>query len=103
MPAREINWTFPALQDLDSLFEYIGRDAPVYAESYVQRIVDAVSRLEDLPHSGRKVAEAPQDDIREIIFEDYRIIYWIVSELRVDVLGIVHGSRDLRQVRNQPW
>lgn len=33
-------------------------------------------------------------DLRELIVDSYRVIYRLRSE-RVDVLAIVHGSRDL--------
>ena len=92
MGTARINWTDPALQDLDGIFDYINRDAPAYAQSYVQRIFDAVDRLTDFPHSGRKVPEAGPSDVLEILFGDYRIMYWLVGADRIDILGVVHGS-----------
>lgn len=47
--------------------------------------------------------EAERHDIREVIFQHYRIIYWLVSEERVDILNVPHGSRDLTRTDNQPW
>lgn len=103
MGTARINWTDPALQDLDGIFEYINRDAPAYAHSYVQRIFDAVDRLTEFPHSGRKVPEAGRTDVLEVLFEDYRIVYWLISGEQIDILGVIHGGRDLTSERNQPW
>jgi len=51
---------------------------------------------------GRKVPEADRDDVRELIFQNYRIIYH-AEEHRVFVLSVMHGSRDLTRQSNQPW
>lgn len=50
----EINWTDPALDDLDAIFEYVGRNAPAYANHFIQQIMLAADRLEQFPHSGPK-------------------------------------------------
>jgi toxin ParE1/3/4 len=70
-----VNWTERALSSLDGIYEYINRDVPVYAQHFVQQIMSSVDRLEHHPLSGRRVAESERDDIREIIFQRYRIIY----------------------------
>jgi toxin ParE1/3/4 len=98
-----VNWTDPALEDLDGVHEFIARDSQFYANSFVQQIIDSVTRLEQFPLSGRVVPEAKQDHLREVIFQGYRTIYWIVDEQRIDVLAVVHGSRDLTNPINQPW
>lgn len=98
-----VNWTSRAVNALEGIFEYINREAPFYAEHTVQQILASVDRLEAHPFSGRVVPEAEQDDIREVIFQHYRIIYWIVSSNQIDILGVVHGSRDLSNPDNQPW
>lgn len=98
-----VNWTEPALDALDAIDEYISRDAPIYAQHFIEQLMTAVDRLVDFPLSGRVVPEAERDDIREVIVQHYRIIYWIPSEQRIDIIGVVHGSRDLSDAGNQPW
>ena len=51
---------------------------------------------------GRAVPEAQSENVREIFYRSYRIIYRIVGE-RVDVLTVVHGSRDLWGQDPKPW
>ena len=103
MPRVQINWTDPALDDLDGIFAYIAKDAPSYAQNFIAQIMQAVDRLEDFPQSGRKVPESARDDVREVLFQSYRIMYWIVDATRVDVVAVVHGSRDFSSPANQPW
>ena len=62
-----VNWTVPALGDLDGIFEFIARDAPAYAQVFVQQIMDAADRLEVFPHSGRAVPEAGDENVREVL------------------------------------
>jgi len=98
-----VNWTEPALDALDAIDEYISRDAPIYAQRFIEQLMTAVDRLVEFPLSGRVVPEAERDDIREVIVQHYRIIYLRVSEQRIDIIGVVHGSRDLGNAGNQPW
>ena len=98
-----VNWTARALSALDEIYDYINRDAPLYAERFVQQIFDSVDRLEDFPLSGRPVTEAERDDIREVLCRSYRIIYWFINEEQLDIIGVIHGSRDLTLPDNQPW
>ena len=45
---------------------------------------------------GRKVPEFPEKDYREIIFQDYRIIYRVREET-VEIGLIWHGARMLQE------
>ncbi len=98
-----VNWTEPALDALDAIDAYISRDAPIYAQHFIEQLMKAVDRLAELPLSGRVVPEAGRNDIREVIVQHYRIIYWTLSDRRIDIIGVVHGSRDLSNPGNQPW
>jgi len=98
-----VNWTLKAQTALDGIYNYIHQDAPLYADRFVQQIIDSADRLEAFPLSGRTVPEAGREDIREIIFQSYRIIYWVISLERIDILAVLHGSRDLSNPNQQPW
>lgn len=98
-----VNWTLRAQAALDAIYDYIHQDAPIYAERFVQQIIDSTDRLDAFPLSGRVVPEAEREDIREVIFQNYRVIYWLVTETRIDIIAVIHGSRDLSNPENQPW
>ena len=70
-----IVWTEPAVEDLRELHAYIARDSEVYASGFVERIVLAAERLIDYPELGRIVPETDDKNIRELLFQRYRIIY----------------------------
>jgi plasmid stabilization system protein ParE len=94
----ELNWTEPALVDLDDIYQFIADDSPENASGFILRLVDSVTRLQTQPHSGRFVPEAGDTAIREIVYQNYRILYWIPNEARVDVLAVVHASREMSRL-----
>jgi toxin ParE1/3/4 len=98
-----VNWTLKAQAALDNIYDYIHLDAPYYAGNFVQQIVDAADTLEIFPLGGRAVPEAEQNDIREIIYKNYRIIYRVISEEHLDVLTVLPDRVDLADPKNQPW
>ncbi len=103
MAKVNVNWTQRAEDTLDAIYEYIASDAPLYAWQFIEKIIAAVDPLEDFPLSGRPVPEAERDDIREILFQDYRIIYWVISDKQIDIIGVLHGALNLKLAKNQIW
>ena len=98
----KIRWTDPAIESLRNLHSYIAKDSEIYASSFVQRIVLAVEKLTDFPRLGRVVPEADDETIRKLLYQHYRIIYRIKSEL-VEILTVIHGRRDLGSLKPSPW
>ena len=99
-----IEWTEPALVDLTHIRDHIAEDSPIYAEQFARRIFNATDKLVDFPRIGREVPEANDvpEEVRELIHQGYRIIYWIVVD-RIQILAVIHGSRDLAGTPSTPW
>ncbi|MCC5599234.1 type II toxin-antitoxin system RelE/ParE family toxin [Nostoc favosum] len=91
----QVSWTSQALTDLEAIGDFIARDAPSFAQVFVDRVFQSVERLQQFPLSGRVVPEIAQEDIREIIFGNYRIVY-LVSNDEVNILTVFHSSRQLK-------
>jgi len=87
-----LRWTSQAIADLEAIGDFIARDAPSVAQVVARQLVEAVERLEVFPRSGRVVPEVGRDDVREIIFGSYRIVY-VVNEEDVNILTVFHASR----------
>ena len=98
----KIEWTEPALLDLESIRDYIRKDSQYYAARFVEKIIEAVESLEKFPGMGRTVPEAEEENIRELLLHNYRIIYRIEVE-RILVLTVIHGARDLSKKKAKPW
>jgi addiction module RelE/StbE family toxin len=98
-----IRWSEIAEADLYDIYDYIARDVPYYAEQFIDKLIESTDRLEVHPRIGRQVPEADgRDDVRELIFQGYRIIYTIQKE-QLHILTVIHGSRDLAGQENKPW
>lgn len=97
-----IEWSEPAMQDMATLRDYIASDSPTRSQFFIQRLFGHVENLQAFPELGRKVPETDAPDIRELVFQGYRIIYRL-SPQRIDILTVLHGSRDLGNPGNRPW
>jgi len=85
-----IIWSPYAVDDLGMICNYITNDSEHYARLFAQGVINA--RLEIFPESGRIVPEYNQKSIREIIFQNYRIIYQIKPDA-IEIVAIMHGTR----------
>ena len=73
-----IEWTDQAEDRVYDIASYIALDSVIEAIKWVDKIFDYVKRLENFPESGRRVPElANRQDLRELVFKNYRIIYRI--------------------------
>lgn len=90
----KVQWTVPAIDDLESIRTYIARDSDFYAARFVEKIIDTVENLTVFPEIGRVVPEAEDPRIREIIFQNFRIMYRIQNE-SIQIIAILRGSRDI--------
>lgn len=82
--ARKVIWADGAVADLDAAADYISKDSPAYAASFVLQSLEAARSLGDLPERGRVVPEFKREDIREIFVFSYRLIQ---SMRRANVVG----------------
>ncbi|MHA1488484.1 MAG: type II toxin-antitoxin system RelE/ParE family toxin [Promethearchaeota archaeon] len=90
-----MEWNERALEDLDHFSKYIARDSKNYAILFVKKIYDSIQKLADFPKIGRVIPEVNISNIRELIFQRYRIIYRVLEDC-VEILTIIHGSTLLR-------
>jgi toxin ParE1/3/4 len=97
-----VEWSDPAGDDLNDLVDYIRRDSAFYATQFGERVVLATRRLRDFPESGRRIPEADDPALREIIVQGCRVMYRLETS-RVLILAVMDGRRDLANPDNQPW
>lgn len=85
--------TESALADLDHIAEWIGRDNPDRAETFVLDLRAKCDTLSSHPRRYPLVSGATQSDLRKATFRDYLIFYRVLTN-QIDVVRIVHGARD---------
>lgn len=92
----KVNWTIQSKSDLLAIAEYIAQDSKKYAKIQINRIRARAKQLSIHPESGRIVPELGDPSIRELILGSYRIIYFVRSSDRIDILTIHHSSKLLK-------
>lgn len=90
-------WTDESILDLQEIRDYIARDSQFYASIEIEKIFSYEKQMCDYPYSGRTVPEYSDEYIREFIEGPYRIIYRIAGDSLIQVLTVVHGSRDISE------
>ncbi len=91
----EVIWTEPALQELDSIAEYISLDNPAAASALVEEVFDKMARLESFPQSGRIPPELHNSIYREVVVPPCRIFYREDGN-HVLILYVMREERQLR-------
>lgn len=77
----KIVWSELALNDIKQIHDYISRDSVDRAALFIERLIEAVDRLEHFPLSGRPIEEIGREECREIIYGAYRIMYEVKGEI----------------------
>jgi toxin ParE1/3/4 len=70
-------------------------ESPAYASVVIKNIINQTKMLAHFPHSGRKVPEFDNENIREVQTYSYRIIYQLQPE-ELLIAAIIHGKRILQ-------
>jgi toxin ParE1/3/4 len=89
----KVIWTARSLKDLDETGEYISKDSSKYAKLTLEKLMEIANLIEANRLIGRIVPEVGQNDIREIISGNYRIIYQTKTKESAYILTVHHSSR----------
>ena len=96
----EVRWSPEATEDIEAIAEYIARDSEHYARSVVSEIVSVSRSIGEFPHTGRKVSEVVDENVRERFVYSYRLIYRIEPK-SILIIGVIHGKRLLENVSDR--
>ncbi|MDA3808723.1 MAG: type II toxin-antitoxin system RelE/ParE family toxin [Spirochaetaceae bacterium] len=92
----KIIWTYPALEDLEKIAEYIALDNGGAANKLVQKIFHTVELLEEFPESGRIPPEFKRPQYREVFVDPCRIFYRIEKN-KILILYVMRGEQKLKK------
>jgi len=90
----KIIWSPLAIDKASEIAEYIAQDKPSAAEKWINTVFSKVEQLKSSPEIGRIVPEIRNDQIRELIYGNYRVIYRIEKK-QISILTIRHGKQIL--------
>ena len=83
--------------DLESIGDYIARDNPMRALSFVQELRAKCLALADMPHGFPLVPRYERHGIRRRVDGNYLIFYRIKNEMVV-VLHVLHEAMDYEAI-----
>ncbi len=83
-----------AIDRASEIAAYIAQDKPSAAEKWINTVFSKIEQLESSPEIGRVVPEIRNDQFREFIYGNYRIIYRIEKK-QISILTIRHGKQIL--------
>jgi toxin ParE1/3/4 len=87
-----LRWTKTALGSVDEIAEFIAKDNPSCATSFVLELKDAVTRLQVHPGMGR-AGRVP--GTRELVLHKNYIAIYRVRGDDVEILRLLHAARKL--------
>ncbi|HEX9970544.1 MAG TPA: type II toxin-antitoxin system RelE/ParE family toxin [bacterium] len=91
----KIIWTDNAVNRIEGIAEYIREDNPTKSKRWKKAIYEKVQPLKKFPRMGRVVPELNQEEIREILYGNYRIIY-LIEKNRISILAVRHSKQLFR-------
>ncbi len=92
--ALKLIWSQLAIDDLDDIAKFIAKDSEDYAKIFVRKIVEQVERIPDFPLLGRVVPEIQDEQVRERIYQNYRLVYRIKDD-SIEIVRVFHHGRQL--------
>ncbi|HAK88079.1 MAG TPA: type II toxin-antitoxin system RelE/ParE family toxin [Nitrospiraceae bacterium] len=95
--AYSLKWSPRAASHFEGICDYIAKDSRYYSALFAKRIISIVRAIPQFPKAGRIVPEYNDENLREKIYENYRIVYRIKSEV-IEIVAICHGAKPLKNI-----
>jgi toxin ParE1/3/4 len=86
-----------AERDLEDITDWIARDNPERARSFVADLVRTCKSIGRAPRSYPLVDKSRDPTLRRRIYRSY-LIFFDIGPKEVEVLHVVHGARDYAQI-----
>ena len=95
--AYKIIWSPRAASNFEDICNYIAKYSKYYASLFAKRINAIIKNIPQFPKSGRAVPEYKDDNLREKIYKNYRIVYRIKGDF-IEMAAICHGAKPLDDI-----
>ena len=92
----KLYWTKEASIRLQEIEEYIAKDDPQKAVEFIKKLISIAEKIPANPNRGRVVPELSIESIREILYKNYRIVYFR-RESEIDILTVFEGHQLLNK------
>ena len=92
--AHQVRWSPRAASNFEDICNYIARDSELYAMLFAQRVIAIIEAIPEFPRAGRMVPEYEDENLRERIYSNYRIVYRLQREV-IEIVAIAHSAKKL--------
>ncbi len=92
--AKRIKWSPKAAQSFEEICNYISKDSEYYASIFAKKVNAIVKEIPRFPKLGWIVPEYQEENLREKIFQNYRIVYRLKGDI-IEIVVISHGAKQL--------
>ena len=87
-----VRWSYPALEDLRTVYNYIAEKGNLDAAALVDYLIEAGERLGTFPQLGRA---GRLEGTRELIVPPFVLVYRVNATSEITISSVIHGSRRL--------
>ena len=95
--AYKIRWSPRAASNLEEICDYIAKDSEYYARLFARRVMAIVKTIPQFPKAGRVVPEYRDENLREKIYQNCRIVYRLKDD-SVEIVAICRGAKLLEDI-----
>lgn len=99
----KVRWTEKASSHLQMIHAYIARDSKIYATRFIRSLIKATIKLETMPRIGRIIPELENYGFREVIYQNYRIVYRVIDNEDIEILAVLHSARNFKKAFYKEW
>lgn len=83
------------LKKLNRQVSYIAWDKPQAARKFINDILSRIKELKQYPYAHRKSIYFDQEEIRDLIFKNYTVVYLIEDDHnKIIVFGLVRSENE---------
>ncbi|MFH0926167.1 MAG: type II toxin-antitoxin system RelE/ParE family toxin [bacterium] len=91
---KRIRWSPKAANSFEEICNFIAKDSEYYASIFAKKINAIIKDIPTFPRLGRIVPEYQNEELREKLFQNYRIVYRIKGDF-IEIVIISHCARRL--------
>ncbi|MFZ0454136.1 MAG: type II toxin-antitoxin system RelE/ParE family toxin [Ignavibacteriaceae bacterium] len=92
----KLYWTKESSVRLQEIEDFISRDNPEIAIEFTDKLISIAETIPNNPDKGRIVPELAMEQIREILYKGYRIVYYR-KETSIEILTVFEGHQLLKK------
>ncbi len=93
----KLQFTASAEANLETIGDWIVRDNPMRAVSFIRELREACHRILDAPEGYELVPRYAAQGIRRKVHGNY-LIFYVTDQTAVTVIHVLHGARDYEHI-----